>query len=377
MSALSRKHPAIAWLQLNLFSSWLNVALSLVAVVLLWHIVPALVNWALIDATWSGTTSDACKVVNANGDKVDAPGACWTFVKIRWPQFLFGLWYTRNFDQAWRPVLAFAIAVVVIASLVGPWLAQKTRWRVALGALVIYPFVAFALLHGAWLGLPVAQTSDWGGLTLTLALAATGIIISLPIGIVLALGRRSTLPVIKGFCVLWIEFLRGMPLITLLFIASVMLPFFLPVGTEIDKVFRAMIVITLFASAYAAEAIRGGIASVARGQYEAAAALGLGYWRSNIFITLPQALKVAIPALVNSCIQLFKDTSLVLIIGLLELLNIVQVAARSSEWKGYDAEAYVFAATIFFCFCYGMARFSQNLEASLDKTDAARRVRQA
>ena len=370
-------NPALNWVYRNLFSSYLNVALTLISVAILWYIVPALVNWAFIDATWSGTTSDSCKIINENGDKVDGPGACWTFVKIRWPQFLFGLWYTRNFDQAWRPVLAFLLALAIIIMLVGPWFGQKTRRRISLGTLVFFPFVAYALLNGSWLGLPVATTSDWGGLTLTLVLAATGIIISLPIGVILALGRRSDLPIIKGFSVLWIELIRGMPLITLLFVASVMLPYFLPLGTEIDKVFRAMIVITLFQAAYAAEAIRGGFAAVPRGQYEASSALGLGYWRTNIFVTLPQALKVSIPALVNSCIELFKDTSLVLIIGLLELLNMVQVAARSPEWKGYDSEAYIFAAVLFFLFCYAMARFSQGLERRLDKTDNVRRVQQA
>ena len=184
------------------------------------------------------------------------------------------------------------------------------------------------------------------------------------------------MPIVKTYAVLWIEMFRGMPLITLLFIASVMLPYFFPAGTEIDKVVRAIIAITIFQSAYTAEAIRGGMSAVPRGQYEAAEALGFGFWKSTLLITLPQALKISIPAIVNSFIQLFKDTSLVLIIGLLELLNVIQVAARSSQWKGYEAEGYIFAATLFFVFCYSMSLYSRGLERRLDTSLAARRAQQ-
>ncbi|MBF2735178.1 MAG: amino acid ABC transporter permease [Betaproteobacteria bacterium AqS2] len=376
MDGISHRHPALHWLHVNLFSSPTNTILTLLAALLLWQLVPPALNWAVFEATFSGTDSDACKYVDEHGEKVDAPGACWTFVKIRWPQFLFGLWYTRNFDQAWRPVLAFVLALGIIAALALPMFSHKQRYQIAAGALVVYPFVAYALLNGAWLGLPEAKTADWGGLTLTLVLASLGIIAAFPLGVCLALARRSRMPVVKGYAVLWIEMFRGMPLITLLFIASVMLPYFFPIGTEIDKVVRAIIAITIFQSAYTAEAIRGGLSAVPRGQYEAAEALGFGFWKSTILITLPQALKISIPAIMNSFIQLFKDTSLVLIIGLLELLNIIQVAARSSQWKGYEAEGYIFAAATFFFFCYSMSLYSRGLERRLDTSLAARRAQQ-
>ena len=369
------KNPILHWTYRNFLSSKLNIFLSFCALVMIWYLVPAMINWVFIDATFSGTTSDACKVTNDKGDLVDGPGACWTFVKVRWPQFLFGLWYTRNFDQVWRPILAFILAVILIMIIALPILEQKMRWKFALGTLIIYPFIAFALLNGAWLGLPEAKTADWGGLTLTLVLASVGILAALPIGIILALARRSKMKIIKIYAVLWIELFRGMPLITLLFIASVMLPYFFPLNYEIDKVIRAIIAITIFQSAYTAEAIRGGFAAIPQGQYEAGDSLGLGYWKTTVFITLPQALKISIPAIVNSFIALFKDTSLVLIIGLLELLNIIQVAARSSQWKGYDAEGYIFAALVFFIFCYGMALFSKNLERKLDTGHSAEKAK--
>lgn len=376
MPAPVLRHPTLHWLQRNLFSTWLNTCLTLLGVLLLWQLLPPALEWAVFKATFAGTDSDACKYIDEHGEKVDAPGACWTFIKIRWPQFLFGLWYTRNFDQAWRPVLAFILALAIITLLMLPFITPKRRYHIAAWALLLYPLMAYALLNGAWLGLPEAKTADWGGLTLTLVLASLGIIAAFPLGVCLALARRSRMPIVKTYAVLWIEMFRGMPLITLLFIASVMLPYFFPAGTEIDKVVRAIIAITIFQSAYTAEAIRGGMSAVPRGQYEAAEALGFGFWKSTLLITLPQALKISIPAIVNSFIQLFKDTSLVLIIGLLELLNVIQVAARSSQWKGYEAEGYIFAATLFFVFCYSMSLYSRGLERRLDTSLAARRAQQ-
>lgn len=358
-------NPAARWVHRNLFSNTTNTLLTVIAAYILYLAVPPLAQWALLDATVSGNTVDGCKV-DRDGLQVDGPGACWTFIKVRMPQFLFGLWFTQNPDQIWRPVLAFFIAAGTIAVAAVPWLPTATRAKIALGSIFAYPLVAFALLNGSWLGLPEAKTADWGGLTLTLVLASVGIIAALPIGIVLALARRSKMPIVKFYAVLWIELFRGMPLITLLFFASVVLPLFFPLEADLDKVVRAMVAITIFQSAYTAEAIRGGLSAIPRGQYEAADAMGLGYWKSMIFIILPQALKISIPTIVNSFIQLFKDTSLVLIIGLLDLLNTVQFASRSLEWKGYDTEGYVFAALVYFVFCFGISRYSRGLERRFD-----------
>ena len=346
---------ALGWMRQHLFSSPLNIFLTLLSLYILSIIVPNIINWAFIDASWTGTDRTACDA-NPNG-------ACWTFIHVRLNQILFGLYYGQHPDQIWRPITAFAI----LAGLVGLLLLPRIRFKawLGIGIVLLYPFVAFALIHGEWLGLPVARSSQWGGLMLTFILASVGIVAALPLGILLALGRRSEMPLVRAFSVTYIEFWRGTPLITVLFMASVMLPLFFPSGVEFDKVARALIGITLFQSAYTAEAIRGGLQAIPRGQYEAADALGLGYWEKTIFIILPQALKISIPGIVNTFIELFKDTSLVSIIGLLDLLNMAQTASRSLEWKGYDVEAYIFAAILFWIFCYGISRYSQHLEKTL------------
>lgn len=367
----------LLWIRKNLLSTKINAALTFLILTLLWYVIPPLVNWVFLDASLSGNSVDACKTVDSAGETVDAPGACWVFIKVRMPQFLFGLWYTQHPEQIWRPVLAFILLVVLVASLTTEFLSPSFRRKLASASLILYPLVAYALLNGSWLGLPEARTSDWGGLTLTMVLAVVGIIAALPIGILLALGRQSSMPAVKTLSVLWIELFRGTPLITILFFASVMLPLFFPEEVNLDKVVRAMVAITVFQSAYTAEAIRGGLAAIPRGQHEASASLGLGYWRSTLFIVLPQALKISIPAIVNSFIELYKDTSLVLIIGLLDLLNIIALSSRSVQWKGYDAEGYIFAAAVYFLFCYGMSRYSQSLERKLgDGNLAGRRVAQ-
>ena len=211
----------------------------------------------------------------------------------------------------------------------------------------------------------MVETSKWGGLSLTLILSGVGIVASLPIGIVLALGRRSQMPIVRAACVVFIEFWRGVPLITVLFMSSVMLPLFLPEGTSFDKLLRAMIGIVLFESAYMAEVVRGGLAAIPKGQYEAAKALGLNYWKSMGLIILPQALKLVIPGIVNTFIALFKDTTLVLIIGLFDLLTTVEAGFKDSNWLGYAVEGYAFAALVYWIFCFGMSRYSQNLERKL------------
>lgn len=347
----------IKWAREHLFGSVTNTLLTLLGLYVMYLVVPAVLDWALFDANLSGSDRSVC---DANRD-----GACWTFIKVRFVQILFGLYYGVNMDELWRPILAFAL----LAGLIG-WLLLKAtphKGLVAAFTLIVYPFIAFALIHGDWLGLEIAETSQWGGLMLTIVLAGVGIVAALPIGILLALGRRSKLPIIKALSVTYIELWRGTPLITVLFMASVMLPLFFPAEVEFDKVLRALVGITLFQSAYTAEAIRGGLQAIPKGQFEAADALGLSYAKKIIFIILPQALKISIPGIVNTFIELFKDTSLVSIIGLLDLLNMANTAARSIEWKGYEIEALTFAAILFWIFCYGMSRYSQNLEATLDR----------
>lgn len=346
----------IAWVKDNLFSSTTNTALTLLCFYVLYLIVPPFVEWAILNANFEGRDKSVCV---ANRD-----GACWTFIKVRFVQIIFGLFYGSHPDQIWRPILAF----VILASLIGSLFIRIVPYKNYIGAFILvgFPFIAFALIHGGWLGLPIAETSQWGGFMLTFVLASVGIVAALPIGVLLALGRRSELPVIRTISIVYIEFWRGTPLITILFMASVMLPLFFPSEVEFDKVLRAMIGIAMFQSAYTAEAIRGGLQAIPKGQYEAADALGLGYWKKTIFIILPQALKISIPGIVNTFISLFKDTSLVSIIGLLDLLSMAESSARSLEWKGYDIEGYIFAAFIFWIFCYGMSLYSRGLEKKLD-----------
>ena len=350
------KPGVILWVQQNLFSSLTNTLLTLGAGYLLYIIVPGFIQWAIIDASWALGDRTLC---DSNPD-----GACWTFIRVRFTQIIFGLYFAANPDDLWRPILMFAAAAALITWLLLPKTPSK-KW-VALFTVFVFPVLSYGIVEGSMFGLPVAQTSQWGGFMLTFMLASVGIVAALPLGILLALGRRSTMPFIRTVCVIFIEFWRGTPLITILFMASVMLPLFFPSEVDFDKVLRAMIGITMFQSAYTAEAIRGGLQAVPKGQIEAASSLGLGYWKSMFFIVLPQALKISIPGIVNTFIELFKDTSLVAIIGLLDLLNMANGVSRSIEWKGYDLEAYIVAAFIFWMCCFAMSRYSLHLEKKLD-----------
>ena len=340
-----------AWLRKNLFSSYVNGLMTVFILWLLWLFVPPFLDWALFSAHWAGDGRTACE-----GD-----GACWVFVASRIDQFLYGFYPEASY---WRPNLA---GVILLALLI-PLFFKAFPWKRWLGlfTLLVYPFIAYALIYGGWFGLDVVETSQWGGLMLTLILASVGIVASLPLGILLALGRRSKMPLFRSVCIVYIEFWRGVPLITVLFMASVMLPLFFPEGTDFDKLLRALVGITLFQAAYMAEVIRGGLQAIPKGQYEAAAALGLNYPKSMCFIILPQALKLVIPGIVNTFIALFKDTTLVLIIGLLDLLAIIQLALTGSSWLGYDIEGYLFAGAVFWIFCFAMSRYSIALEAKLE-----------
>ncbi len=342
----------LGWLRRNLFSSPFNTVLTLLALWLLWLSVPPFVQWAFLDADWVGTSREDC----ASG------GACWVFVTTRLNQFMYGFYPA---DQQWR----VDVGLLVLAALMLPLFFKGFRHKGALGLGLVfgYPVAAYVLFHGGVFGLPEVETHRWGGLMLTLVLAVVGMVLSLPFGILLALGRRSRMPVIRAACVAYIELWRGVPLITVLFMASVMLPLFLPEGITLDKLLRAMIGIVLFQSAYMAEVVRGGLQAMPKGQYEAAEALGLGYWKGMALIILPQVLRLVIPGIVNTFIALFKDTTLVLIIGLFDLLGIVQQAFADPNWLGYSVEGYLFAGLVFWAFCFAMSRYSQALERELHR----------
>lgn len=340
-----------AWSKQNLFSTPLNTLVTvLMLVFIIWMLAP-IVQWAFIDADWVGAKRADCT----------SGGACWAFTQVRFNQFIYGF-YPET--EQWRVNIAALILVLGIALLT--YKKTPAKPYIGLFMLIIYPIMAYVLLHGGFFGLPVVETSKWGGLTLTLVLSLVGIVASLPLGILLALGRRSELPIIRSLCIAFIELWRGVPLITVLFMASVMLPLFLPEGTNFDKLLRALIGITLFEAAYLAEVVRSGLQAIPKGQYEAAKALGLNYWQSTGLIILPQALKMVIPGIVNTFISLFKDTSLVMIIGLFDLLNIVQIAAADPIWLGSQVEGFVFAAIVYWIFCFGMSRYSQYLERQLN-----------
>lgn len=344
---------AVGWLRHNLFSSPLNVVLTLLALFLLYLIIPPVLRWAFFDATWSGENRSAC---STNG------GACWTFIRVHLGQFIYGF-YPEN--QRWRVDLTVLLLILGAIPLFLRTVSAHVKLRIGLGLLVLYPFLAFGLLKGGVLGLPVVETSNWGGLLLTLVIAATGMTAALPLGVLLALGRRSKMPAIQSLCITFIELWRGVPLITVLFMSSVMLPLFLPAGMNFDKLLRALIGVILFQSAYMAEVVRGGLQAIPKGQSEAASALGLSYWKMMGLVVLPQALKLVIPGIVNTFIALFKDTSLVLIIGLFDLMNIVHNATTNPEWLGFSNEGYVFAAAVYWVFCFGISRYSQSLEKRL------------
>ncbi|RSC29206.1 amino acid ABC transporter permease [Pseudomonas putida] len=341
----------LAWMRANLFSSWINTLVTLFAIYLIWLIVPALLQWAFLDANWTGTTRADCT----------KDGACWVFIQQRIGQFMYGYYPSQ---LRWRVDLTVWLGVIAAAPLFIRRFPRKVPYGI--GYLVLYPILAYLLLHGGSFGLTLVPTSQWGGLMLTLVIATVGIAAALPLGILLALGRRSKMPVVKAVSVTFIEFWRGIPLITVLFMSSVMLPLFMPEGTSFDKLLRAMIFVILFESAYIAEVVRGGLQAIPKGQYEAAAAMGLGYWRAMGLVILPQALKLVIPGIVNTFIALFKDTSLVIIIGLFDLLNSTRQATADPAWLGMATEGYVFAALVYWIFCFGMSRYSMHLERKLD-----------
>jgi len=339
-----------AWARLNLFGSVADSALSLVAAYVMFGLIAVAFQWVILDATWSGESRTDCV----------SDGACWVFIKVRLNQFLYGFYPTHEY---WRVNLA-----ALLVTITGGWLlwpGSSHRAIAAIFAITGLPLMAYWLLHGGVFGLSVVESAKWGGVFLTVVVALSGIVLAIVFGVLLALGRRSELPAVRWLSTSYIELIRAVPLITILFMASVMLPLFLPEGVSLAKVLRAMIGMALFWAAYMAEAIRGGLQAVPRGQYEAAKSIGLSYWKSMGFVILPQALKAALPGIMNTIISLVKDTTLLLLIGIFELLGIVQAAAADPQWLGNYVEGYVFVAAIFFLFCFSMSLYSRRLERRL------------
>ncbi|CAH2404102.1 amino acid ABC transporter permease [Mesorhizobium ventifaucium] len=363
-SAPSSERGLGAWIRKNLIASTGDTILTIIGIVLVAMILPQLIGWAFINAQWIGTDRTFCATVAQGGIQPDGwSGACWAFVNAKFGQFMFGRY---PIDERWRPIL---VAILFVALLV-PLLIPKVP-RKGLNAILFFgalPIFAFFLLVGGVFGLPHVETSLWGGLLVTLTLSFVGIAVSLPLGIVLALGRRSKMPIVKMLCVIFIETVRGIPLITVLFMASVMLPLFLPAGVSFDKFLRALIGVSLFAAAYMSEVVRGGLQAIPKGQYEGADSLGLGYWQKMGLIVLPQALKLVIPGIVNTFIGMFKDTSLVSIISMFDLLGVVKQNFSDPNWATPQTarSGLVFAAFVFWLFCFGMSRYSMFTERRLD-----------
>ncbi len=347
------------WMRKNLFATWTDTILTLVGAFLMWKLIGGFVDWAIIRATWVGNDGTACAREGA--------GACWPFIWAKMGLFMNGRYPDA---ERWRVYLTYALALAGLVPLMMPRVPGKLYLSIYM--LAVFPVIAYWLLTGGILGLPVVETQLWGGLLITLVVACVGIAASFPLGILLALGRRSKLPIVRWVSTGFIEVVRGVPLVTMLFFASVMLPLFLPENVTFDKLLRALIGVALFSAAYLAEVIRGGLQAIPRGQFEAADALGLSYPQKMGLIVLPQALKLVIPGIVNSFIALFKDTSLVLIIGLFDLLGIVQQSVQSdSKWFSPQTATtgYFFAGLVFWIFCFGMSRYSASVERRLGAGD--------
>ncbi len=338
------------WVHKNLFSSPLSILITALALWFLLMTAPWLIEWVWLKANFTAGSGTECRA---------SEGACWAFIREKYRLILFG---TYPYDEQWRPLLAMVILVaIIICSAIrvfwNKWL--LLIWLAGLGSVAI-------LMWGGVLGLSPIDNSRWGGLPLTLILATFGIGLAFPLGVLLALGRRSNMPAIKALCVVYIEIIRGVPLISLLFMSSVMLPLFLPEGVTIDKLLRAQIAIILFTAAYIAETVRGGLQAIPKGQIEGAESLGLTYWQQMYKIVLPQALKIVIPPMVSIFIALFKDTSLVVVIGIYDLTLSAKAALADPLWQGFSVEAYLFISLIYFVFCFAMSRYAKNLEARLD-----------
>jgi general L-amino acid transport system permease protein len=347
---------ALTWLRTRLFATPLDTVVTLACLAFLAWTVPRILGWAVFHATWTGPSREACQ---------GAGGACWAFVTARFGQFVYGFYPVV---ERWRVDLAGLWLALLVLVAAGPSWRGKRAAVLALG--VPFPVGAAVLLLGGVGGLPLVETREWGGLMLTIVLAVSAGAIALPFGILLALGRQSGLPLVRSVAIAFIEFWRGVPILAVIFLASILLPLILPNGVTVDKLVRAIVGLALVVGAYMAEAVRGGLQSLPPGQAEAAKALGLGYWLTTRHIILPQALRIALPALVNEFIALLKNTTLVLIVSLLDLLGIGQAALADPKWVGLTAEAYSFAGAVFWILCFGMSRYSLRMERRFAKARA-------
>jgi general L-amino acid transport system permease protein len=342
----------VAWTKANLFNDWkTSLSTLIVGGLLLWYI-PQLLNWAFLKAYW---------LPNADACRADGIGACWGVIAEKYRLIIFGRY---PFEEQWRPLVAttLLLALLVCSCMRAFW----KSWLVVLWIAVLAGF--FGLMYGGLPGLTKVETDRWGGLPLTLLLASLSIAMAFPIALVVALGRRSDLPAIRSFCTIYVELIRGVPLISVLFMASFMFPLFMPQGFTIDVLIRVLVGITLFAAAYMAEVIRGGLQAIPKGQIEAAATLGLSYWQTQRLIVLPQALAMVVPGIMNNFIAIFKDTSLVTIVSLYELTGAMGLALNSdADWRPYKIEGYLFIALIYFAFCFALSRYSLWVEKQVNK----------
>lgn len=343
---------AVGWMRENLFRGPVNSIISVLCAALVLWLVPGIISWAFIDAVFNAGSLAECREINPHG-------ACWAVIVERFWQFIFGFYPV---EQRWRPSLAFLLLVVAVYFVLvenAPFKKQGMIFAMC------FPVIAYFLIWGDGFVLEPVESRLLGGFLLAIIIGVAGIVLSLPIGILLALGRRSHLFFIQTMCVMFIEFIRGVPLITLLFVANSVLAYFFPPGSNLDLILRVIIMVTMFASAYMAEVIRGGLAALPSGQYEAADSLGLDYWKSMRLIILPQALKISIPNIVSTFIGLFKDTTLVVVIGLLDPIGLITNIRGDANWNGIVWEFYVFVGLFFFIICFGMSRYSMHLERKL------------
>lgn len=354
----------IRWGRINLFATWFDAVLTIVAILVIAWALPEILRWLFIDAQWTGTDRTFCATEEQGGIQPNGwTGACWAFVSAKFGQFMFN---TYPFEERWRVIVVGLLFFGLLIPLMIPRAPYKR-----LNALLIFvalPIVGYILLVGGMFGLVLVKTSVWGGFMVTIVLSYVGIAVSLPVGVLLALGRRSNLPVVKLLCVIFIELIRGVPLITVLFMATKMLPLFMPNGAKIDDFLCVLIGVAVFASAYMAEVIRGGLQAIPKGQYEGADSLGLGYSQKMSLIVLPQALKLVIPGIVNTFIGLFKDTSLVYIVNMFDLLGAIRRNFTDANWITAQTPltGLIFAGFVFWVFCFGMSRYSLFMERRLD-----------
>ena len=337
----------------NINSNWFNATLTLLIIFVLIQNIPPLLNWLFFDADYVGVSKEDCS----------REGACWVFINVWLKRLVYGLYPN---SEIWRINLSFLMLIALVIS--GFFVPPKIKKYIIIFLLFVFPFIAINLISGGNFGLVWVETMAWGGLSLTFIISIFALLFCFPIGMFLALGRRSSAPVIRYSSIGFIEFWRGVPLITVLFMASVMMPMFLPDGTYMDKLVRVIIAITLFEAAYMAEVIRGGLQALPRGQYDAGKSLGMGYWRMHLLVILPQALKLVIPGIANTFLALVKDTPLILVVGLLELVGMIDMAKSNPDWLGFATEGYIFAGIVFWIICFNMSRYSQRLEKKY-KTD--------